>query len=52
MKEKLHMIISIGENKKKQNPFGKVHCPFMIKKKKSQKLGIERNLLNVITDIF
>ena len=47
-KDKNHMIISIDAGK----AFDKIQHPFMIKKKKLQKMGIEGNYLNIVKDIY
>ena len=49
MKDKNHMIISIDAEK----AFNKIQHPFMIKKKKKlQKMGIERTYLNIVKAIY
>ena len=46
LKDKNHMIISIDA----ERAFGKIQHPFMIKT--LQKMGIERNYLNIVKAIY
>ena len=46
LKDKNHMIISIDA----ERAFGKIQHPFMIKT--LQKMGIERNYLNIVLEVL